>query len=248
MDEGTMPVLRFPRTGFRRLPLPGAGDRRRCRGDRPKLRTFAAACPDAGTGRTGRGRTGDRRMSIAAGRQRKRLFPFQLTERRGRIARIVVVEQRPASALRLADLRHGLGDRHAGGDQAARVVRELQSGSAVRRPAPAATAPAGPCPGTTILRRQLPPDAAVPTASRAGCRPAPAHAAGRPGRRRTARRSSRSSNGQVAVGVAGGAPRRQPQSPVAKIEGHLIRHQQRRRDDADLLDRFGPRTSRNECR
>ena len=100
LDAGAMPLLRVARGRFRRLPLPGAGDRRRCGGDRSGLRVVAASCAHAGACRTGfRGRRACATPTAAAPRATT-LLPFQLAERHGRVARIVVVEQLPSAAFR----------------------------------------------------------------------------------------------------------------------------------------------------
>ena len=44
LDEGALPFLRAPRNRFRRLPLSGVRDRRRRRGDRPRLPPLAGPC------------------------------------------------------------------------------------------------------------------------------------------------------------------------------------------------------------
>ena len=95
-------------------------------GDRSGLRTVAASCTHAGARGAGfRGATGVRYAYRGRAARGRALLPFQLTERRGRVARIVVVEQLPAVSLRAADL----------GAPRARAACRPRSGGAYPRPA-----------------------------------------------------------------------------------------------------------------
>lgn len=61
------------------------------------------------------GRNRDRRSADG-------LLPFKLAERRGRVARVVVVEELPAVSFRTRNAEHGLCQRGAGGDVSAGVL------------------------------------------------------------------------------------------------------------------------------
>ena len=60
LDAGAVPQLRTPRDRLGRLPMPGDGDCRRRRRDRPGLREVADPCPHGHADRTGAGNCGFR--------------------------------------------------------------------------------------------------------------------------------------------------------------------------------------------
>ena len=61
LDAGAVPQLRTARDRLGRLPLPGDGDRRRCRRDGPGLREIADPCPHGDADRAGQRAAADRR-------------------------------------------------------------------------------------------------------------------------------------------------------------------------------------------
>ena len=99
LDAGALPLLRVARHRFRRMSLPGAGDRWRRGGNRSGMRAFTASCANAGACRAGIRGSRQIRYVYRGGRARRRLLPFQFAERSCRIARVVVVEQLPSVSL-----------------------------------------------------------------------------------------------------------------------------------------------------
>ena len=114
LDAGAVPLLRHARDRLRRLPLPGDGARPATR-RRPirhaNCRRITRACRRSPRQDSAEA---DRRLRVSRAAPRAaRLLPFQLTERRGRVARVVVVEQLPAASLRAADVGHRARERRA---------------------------------------------------------------------------------------------------------------------------------------